>query len=264
MGATPEHHPSRRGLWLVIAAFAGVVAFTTWDAMRQLDNGESLRRAAFEGDEKRLREILQRRPDVVNSVARPANTNTYAHLIKTKLQARLPKKNPAGESFEELEAAGCGALLDAIARTNHAAAMLLIEAGANVNATNRFGFAPLHAAVDTQDLRTAELLLKKGAETSTLAFKLYTPLHRASLFGKTEMIQLLITHGANLRATNGNGGTPLHMAALAGNLAATEFFLTNGANVNARSVSGFTPLGLARRNNRTNVVMLLESRGAKD
>ncbi len=255
---------TRRGLWLVIAAFASALAFTTWDVTRPQDDGVALRRAAFEGDLNRLKEIIQHQPNLVNSAPRPINTNTYVHSIRMMMHSWVPNKSSPGESFEELEAAECCALIDAIARTNRAAAILIIEAGANVNATNRFGFAPLHAAIDIHDFQMAQLLLEKGAKTSTVAFNLYTPLHRASLFGKTEMIQLLITQGADIRTTNRSGATPLHMAALAGNLRAVEFLLANGADMNAMTVSGYTPLRSARRNNRTNVVMLLESRGAKD
>src|SRR5262245_48996864 len=55
-------------------------------------------------------------------------------------------------------------LHSAVAGDHHAVAVVLIEAGADVNATQRHGWTPLHGAAQNGSAETVELLLAAGAD----------------------------------------------------------------------------------------------------
>ncbi|XP_057485579.1 ADP-ribosylation factor GTPase-activating protein AGD3-like [Actinidia eriantha] len=74
------------------------------------------------------------------------------------------------------------------------------------------GCSLLHLACETADIGMLELLLQYGANINASDSRGQTPLHRCILGGKTAFVKLLLTRGADPQAVNGEGKTPIELA----------------------------------------------------
>ena len=87
----------------------------------------------------------------------------------------------------------------------------MIAQGASVDEPDSYGDTPLHS-------RTAHwqgnitILLELGANIEATNRRLETPLHKAASVGNARNVELLLTHGANPDARNADGLTPLALA----------------------------------------------------
>jgi len=90
----------------------------------------------------------------------------------------------------------------------------LLDGGkADVNAIDRNGDTPLHAAARGCHRRVAELLLAKGAKIDARNFAGETPLFAAASFNvRTGVTEVLLDGGADVNAKNVSGETPLRKA----------------------------------------------------
>ncbi len=112
---------------------------------------------------------------------------------------------------------------------------ILLKAGANVNAKDKYNLTPLPlAALD--HVRTGSWLGWPGGET---------PLHQAADRGHTEVVKILLKAGAKVNAKENRGNTPLHSAVSGGHAETVKILLVSGANVNAKTEYGRTPLHAA-------------------
>lgn len=94
---------------------------------------------------------------------------------------------------------------------------LLVSAGARLDAVDTsFGDlrTPLHKAALHVDITL--LLLDAGANIEARDAQGHTPLHGAAHVGNPSVIQLLLERGADKAAKDGQGRTPAHIAAMAG------------------------------------------------
>ncbi len=124
------------------------------------------------------------------------------------------------------------------------AAARLIAAGADVNARNHVGYAPLHYSLS---VALSGLLIEKGADVNARNNEGRTPLHYAVWHdNKTELVSLLIEKGADLNARHEVGMTPLHEAVWFNSPNAVRLLLQKGANPFIKDNHGRTPLALAR------------------
>jgi ankyrin repeat protein len=71
---------------------------------------------------------------------------------------------------------------------------LLINNGANINARNRSGMTPLHAAALMGQYKAVELLVNKGADVNAKNNEGITPLQIASRKGYQSIVTLLEKH----------------------------------------------------------------------
>lgn len=127
------------------------------------------------------------------------------------------------------------------------ATRLFLKAGISVNSrveTTNGSFTALHLAVNKGNKELATLLLEKGADVNATAFGSDTPLHVALRRTNSDMamVQLLVNNGANVNAARDGGGTPLMQAVFGNNLEAVDLLLSKGADVNAKAMDGFTAL----------------------
>lgn len=143
---------------------------------------------------------------------------------------------------------------------NLALARAELERGADPNAGDEEGKKPLHHAVVDYD--TAVLLIGAGAGVDARDQLERTPLFEATGAADPRMIRLLLSKGADIEAKDQEGQTPLHRAVAWGNTHAVEVLLVEGADINTRDGEGNTPMEKALRGNITAVAILLGDRGA--
>jgi hypothetical protein len=114
--------------------------------------------------------------------------------------------------------AGDTALHIAAAAYDAKLAQRLLELGANCRAKNRRGAEPLHYAADTNhegakaQAHAIECLCAAGADPNALDASGVAPLHRAVRTRGAAAVAALLGLGAAPRLKNKNGSTPLHLA----------------------------------------------------
>lgn len=120
---------------------------------------------------------------------------------------------------------------------------LLLQAGADVRASNQEGQTPLASYVETtayadedEELTAvADLLLRHGAEVNVRYAEGRTPLHEAAHMGTCAMVQWLIQAGADVNAVDDEGETPLLLASFGcGDYQKIGLLLRAGADPNHR------------------------------
>ena len=113
---------------------------------------------------------------------------------------------------------GDTALHMAAAAFRRPVAELLVARGANCRAKNRRGAEPLHYAADanrrnpTAQAETITYLISIGADPNALDSSGVAPLHRAVRTRSLAAVRALLDGGANPRQPNKAGSTPLHLA----------------------------------------------------
>jgi ankyrin repeat protein len=103
---------------------------------------------------------------------------------------------------------------------------LLLDNGANPNAQDRSGNAPLHFATQGHEQEMAALLLASGANVDILDSNGNSPLSNAvfNSQGHGQLIALLLNNGANRDLKNAYGVSPFDLARSIGNFDVAKFF----------------------------------------
>ncbi|KAK6836360.1 hypothetical protein PG987_006855 [Apiospora arundinis] len=145
---------------------------------------------------------------------------------------------------------------------------LLLDGGANVNASDTVGRTALSwASSKGQDI-VIKQLIDRGADIEAVASSVYgcdcTPLGLALEDGRNTTVKLLLDLGANIDPKNGWGFTPLQRASEKGYVDIVKQLLDRGADINASDLDGKTALFWAtiRGQNKISVISLLLDRGA--
>ncbi|XP_036355810.1 E3 ubiquitin-protein ligase MIB2-like isoform X3 [Octopus sinensis] len=90
---------------------------------------------------------------------------------------------------------------------------ILIDAGGQVGAKDRWGETALHLAVICDEPHPVEILLSRGSEVNPRNEDGRTPLHVACSRGYLHIVDILLGHnGIDANVVDNNGDTPLHEA----------------------------------------------------
>lgn len=126
---------------------------------------------------------------------------------------------------------------------------ILLNAGANLNASTGFGRTALHQAVVDRNVPALELLLSQGANINQRDHTGRTPLHLAIDLRKEDIFKILLHNGADVNSRDYRWQSPLHSAVRQNCLSSVRLLLKHGANVNSRDINNQTPLHLIRKSN---------------
>ncbi len=178
-------------------------------------------------------------------------------------------------------------------RGRGATGKLLIEAGADLNAVDRYGDCALSLAAWKGKADLIDLLLDKGAKLPTgrhgyqvlflsasqglprlfrlmaegkdlkaVAAEAPTFLSSAASGGSAEIIGTLLDLGLDAAKADPFGWTPLHYAARDGRTAAVRKLLEHGAPIDARSLMGQTAFNVAQERKMDAAAAALKEKGA--
>ncbi|MGI9500629.1 MAG: ankyrin repeat domain-containing protein [Geminicoccaceae bacterium] len=206
---------------------------------------------------------------VVTTAAAPATIGKNAHLCQDL--DRTYRTNGGGENLRKLnfylfDAAerGCldlarqfvdaGASIDArdrfgntalniASRMGHRDVMVyLLSEGSDLEKSNLAGSTPLLRAVDSDRRRAAKALLEAGADPNVANLKGVRPLTAAAFNGNDRMVGLLLDHGADPAHADRTGKTAIIYAAGKGFSGIVEQLLEAGVPANATDRHALTPL----------------------
>jgi ankyrin repeat protein len=140
----------------------------------------------------------------------------------------------AGADINETDKKGNNALYHAICSGNIEAVKVLLTCGLKIY-RNRFCGTPLHTAAYLKNAPILLLLLEHGVgDISALDGQGCTALHNASLWQKKndapDLLAILLDHGAAIDQLSSYGKPALHYAVENGNTAAILLLLERGAN----------------------------------
>jgi ankyrin repeat protein len=126
-----------------------------------------------------------------------------------------------------------------------------LQSGAKIDAKNSQDRTALFYAVESRDFRFTRLLIEFGADVNATAIMGLTPLIIAALASWQKGLQLLLGAKAVATASNVDGVTSLHYAIRSTNSdnadisSMLDLLLEFGADIDARSMAGRTPLAEA-------------------
>ena len=156
-------------------------------------------------------------------------------------------------------------LHEAIQKGHNDIVMLLLENGANIEATlSESKITPLILA--TADRRTdiAKMLLRCGANVHAKTKEAITTLSIAVSDGLLEITELCLEYGASIDELKGeNGDSLLTIAADRAQLEMVELLVQRNAEINKASKDGSTPLLRACECGAADIVRILVDHGAK-
>ncbi|KAK4873622.1 hypothetical protein RN001_012982 [Aquatica leii] len=116
------------------------------------------------------------------------------------------------------------------------AVKLLAIPNINIEIKNRFGYPPLHIALQFNTYRMLKMLLKNNANVNSTDRCDNTALHVAARSHSIWLAQILMKHGADINARNMMMHTPLHVAILeAPFLPMVKFLVGHGADINIQT-----------------------------
>jgi len=161
-------------------------------------------------------------------------------------------------------AAADDSLADLIQAGNRGAALAMISAGSDVNATQGDGTTALHWAVYRIDAELTARLLERGANPDAVNKYGSSPLAEAVKIAASDLVEMLLDAGADVEAPNRDGQTALMLAARAGSMPVAELLVRHGADVNASETwRGQTVLMWAADSNFPELAEFLIANGAK-
>jgi ankyrin repeat protein len=106
----------------------------------------------------------------------------------------------------------CTALIYAARDLDEETIKFLLDAGADINATDRYGKGALWKALFRSDNRNAKLLINAGPDINIQEHQDWTCLMFASWSGNEDCLKLLLEKGADTTLKNSSGATALSLA----------------------------------------------------
>jgi ankyrin repeat protein len=156
-------------------------------------------------------------------------------------------------------------LNDAISKGETEKALTVIQAGLDVNKSDKLGRVPIFEACWTNNLVVVKALINAKADVNIKKPDGSTPIMIVPFPKESvDLIKVLIQAGADVNAKSEHGWTPIMGAAQDGAVEVIQLLIAAGADVNAKNARGETALSLAKKFEYSEVVDLLQKAGAKE
>jgi ankyrin repeat protein len=182
------------------------------NAQDKSDDGRTaLISAAAGGDLKVVNLLLERGADV-NVKDNQGSTALFEAIEARYDEVALvllnqPKLDPRARGFN-----GGTALISSAWRDQKDAVRRLLELGADANAQDNHGDAPLHGAAQSGSVEVIDILVDKGADPNLKNHQGGTPLMWAVVFGHEDAARRLLERGADPSLKDNYGNTALYWA----------------------------------------------------
>lgn len=201
------------------------------------------------------------------SLATPVKASELFDAVMAEDAAGVVAALAAGADVNQRDASSRTALHMAASRKSAEIVVLLLDAGADVDAeadATAGRVHPLHWAANFGRAANVKALLEHGAKVDVVTLQGDTALLLAAKSGHVEVAEALLQAGANPLAEEATyGDTPIYLAAMAGHVKLVELMVANGVDVNLRnSRTGETPLWVAAMDDRVEVIAYLLASGA--
>jgi ankyrin repeat protein len=162
----------------------------------------------------------------------------------------------------EIETGGGGALQKASLEGYSAIVVILLGAGANVNAQGgEYGNA-LQAAAWSGSAKTVKILLDARADVNTQGGEYGNALQAAAWSGSAEIVKILLDARADVNTQGGEYGNALQVAAWRGSAETVKILLDAQADVNTQGGQHGSPLLAAIYSGHADVIEILFHAGA--
>lgn len=150
-------------------------------------------------------------------------------------------------------------IMEAVSQNNYKAVKILLEHGADANATMEDETTPLMiAALNKKDsYEIVSLLIEKGANVNACNKTGSTALFYSAYKGKTEVVKLLLKKGANPNHLD-TITTPLMIAAAQNEYEICKILIENGADKYAVDEKGFSVMDYAKMSKNIRIVELMK------
>src|SRR5687768_8890573 len=180
---------------------------------------------------------LVTRPAISTSTSIPT-VNQSPEISITITPQTMPAPTPAADQ-QALDTM----LIEAAESGDTPTVLALLEAGANINATDGRGRTAVMAATHANRVETVQALIDAGADINIRDHHMDNPFLYASAEGLFEIVKLTIDAKADTRLTNRFGGTALIPAAERGHVEIVQELLTRtDVDVNHINNLGWTAL----------------------
>lgn len=150
------------------------------------------------------------------------------------------------------------ALMYAIKSDNEKALNLLLDYGANINLSNKFGETPLMIACRNDSYKMAKILIEKGADVNAYNINNETPLMLSILSSSPDITRLLLDTKVDINAQNKDGLTALMLSSKFGYYS-IRLLIEKGTDINIRDKNGMTALMLAIEEKQTDSIQQILS-----
>lgn len=229
--------------------------------------GGPIQDAARKGDVKKIKELLQQDPKLINDKDKNGDTALHQaalHGQVTAVQVLLDAgadvniKNSYGPFLPD----DLGKLFST---SNHQDPVVLLKVQGNDTKYLQNGYTPLDLAIfSTSHKKVVEMLVAKGANVNAQAASGASPLFWAVMRGQKDDAAFLLDHGANVNLPDAYGDTILDCALHLGYQSLVPLLVDKGADVNAVDQSDKRPLTYALAGNLESATAYLRKHGAHE
>jgi ankyrin repeat protein len=171
-----------------------------------------------------------------------------------------------GADVQATDANGTSPLLLAASQGETEIAHSLIKRGADINHTDQNGSTPLSACVDDWAGKSGQPilneLLRRGVDITPAHNGGFNLLNWAAKNENITVLQTALARGIPVNSQGNQKRTPLMIAAAFGNIAAAKILLAHGAFVDTRDANGWTALMFAAQHGDVAMIQVLLRHGA--